>query len=216
MDRRSRDRFIESSAQIAALVDKFKVEGHEYRKFIPPSAAANGSAAAALNGAPGTIPHHHPPSIPLTAYGKASSFSITMALIGRQLSSTFTWKNLFRRILVLPLFFATLYLFILPRLDTKQQTFHTRSGLLFNCLAGITFLAPVITAYYFSCHRNRFYEESSRLSLYRGPLFIFTQILTSVPFSLITVWASASIIYWAAGLRYDPTSLDFITCFRVT
>lgn len=32
MDRRSRDRFVESNHQIAALVDKFKMEGGPYRK----------------------------------------------------------------------------------------------------------------------------------------------------------------------------------------
>ncbi len=40
MDRRSRDRFIESNSQIASLVEKFKLEGAGYRKFAANSAAA--------------------------------------------------------------------------------------------------------------------------------------------------------------------------------
>lgn len=36
VDRRSRERFIESNNQIASLVEKFKVEGTTYRKFSAP------------------------------------------------------------------------------------------------------------------------------------------------------------------------------------
>ncbi len=42
MDRRSRDRFIESSNQIASLVEKFKSEGAAYRKFAVSSANGGG------------------------------------------------------------------------------------------------------------------------------------------------------------------------------
>lgn len=192
VDRRSRDRFIESSAQIAALVDKFKVEGHEYRKYLPAS-PINGNGPMSVA----------PPSIPLTAYGRASSMSITFALIGRQLSSIMTISNLFRRVLVLPLFFVLIYLFILPKLESQQQSFQTRSGLIFNSMAGVSLLAAAITAYTFNSHRNRFYEESSRFSLYRGPLFIVTTALTSIPFSLITVWLAGSVVYWASYMRAD-------------
>lgn len=201
VDRRSRDRFIESSAQIAALVDKFKVEGHEYRKYLPAS-PVNGSG-----------PMSPPPTIPLTAYGRASSLSITFALIGRQLSSIMTAASLFRRVLILPLFFALIYLFILPRLEHQQQSFQTRSGIIFDCLAAVSFLTAAITAYSFASHRNRFYEESSRFSLYRGPLFIFTNALTSIPFSLISVWLAGSAIYWASYMRADDFWLERWTIF---
>ncbi|RWS15547.1 ABC transporter sub-family G-like protein 12 [Dinothrombium tinctorium] len=204
VDRRSRDRFIESSAQIAALVDKFKVEGHEYRKHIPQMANNNGTMG------------NTSPTIPLTAYGRASSFTVTLALLGRQFNSMFTWWNLFLRLLVLPLFCALLYLFILPRLGYQQQTFQSRSGIIFNAMASVTFIAPSITAYYFATHRNCFYEESSRMSLYRGPLFIFTNILTSIPFNLLTVWMGASIVYWAAGLRADEWWLERWAIFCAT
>ncbi len=57
-------------------------------------------------------------------------------------------------------------------------------------------------------HRNRFYEESSRLALYRGPMFIITQIFSSLPLSLLTMWASGTIIYWSSQLRYDDFWLE--------
>ncbi|RWS20546.1 ABC transporter sub-family G-like protein 12, partial [Leptotrombidium deliense] len=204
VDRRSRDRFIESSAQIAALVDKFKVEGHEYRKYMP--AATNGIATMGNTS----------PTIPLTAYGRASSLTVTTALISRQIRAMFTVKNLFRRLLVLPLFCALIYLFVIPRLNLMQHSFQSRTGIIFDTLAAITIITPAITAYHFASHRNCFYEESSRMSLYRGPLFIFTNILTSLPFNLITVWMSASIIYWAAGFRADDWWLERWTIFCAT
>ena len=64
VDRRSRERFIDSNNQIAALVERFKVEGGPFRKYAGP-----------------------PPDIeqiefkvPLFAYGRASIFSIMAAL----------------------------------------------------------------------------------------------------------------------------------------
>lgn len=136
-----------------------------------------------------------------------------MALIRRRLSSNFTFKNLFRSICILPLFFTLFYLFLFPKLAYNQSSFQTRSNLLLNCLVAINFITPAITSYTFSSHRNRFYEESSRLSLYRGPLFIFTQIITSIPFNFITIWLSASLIYWLTGLRADNWWLERWTMF---
>lgn len=189
VDRRSRDRFVESSAQIAALVDKFKLEGHEYRRYVAPNNGVNGVSSV--------------PTIPLTAYGKPSSVSVAFALIGRQLSSVLTMPSLFKKILLIPLALLFLYLFILPKLENEQQAMHTRSGLIFNTMAIISYMTIVITAYTFSCHRNRFYEESSRSSLYRGPLFILTNVFTSLPFSLITMAIASSLFYWLAGWRLD-------------
>ncbi|XP_074602676.1 ATP-binding cassette sub-family G member 5 isoform X2 [Brevipalpus obovatus] len=197
VDRRNRECFIDSSGQIASLVDKFKQEGLNYRKYTAP--VANGNQ----NG-----PNGMGPSIPLTAYGRASSWNVMFSLINRQFSSSFTWINLFRRILLLPLFFLFLFLFILPKLQSNQQSFQTRSGLFLNFMTTINFLVPAITTYSFSSHRNRFYEESSRLSLYRGPLFIFTQIITSLPFNLITSLLCGCVSYWVIGLRHDTQWLE--------
>ncbi|XP_054165493.1 ATP-binding cassette sub-family G member 5-like [Oppia nitens] len=184
VDRRSRDRFIESSAQIAALVDKFKVEGHEYRKYM-------------------ATPLQSPVNIPLTAYGKASSCKVMTSLISRQFTSMFTMKKLFIRILVIPMFCALLYCFIAPVLDNTQNSLQSRTGLILNVLSAITFIGPAITAYNFASHRNRFYEESSRLALYRGPMFIITQIISNLPLTLLSVCLAATIVYLCTPLRYD-------------
>ena len=67
VDRRSRERFIESNNQIASLVEKFKLEGGAYRKYVgPPPEMEN-------------IETHQ--KIPLTAYGRPGSFSVLWTLI---------------------------------------------------------------------------------------------------------------------------------------
>ena len=68
VDRRSRERFIESNNQIASLVEKFKHEGAAYRKFVSPPAAEVDN-----------IETHQ--KVPLTAYGRASSVAIFAALV---------------------------------------------------------------------------------------------------------------------------------------
>lgn len=131
VDRRSRERFIESSAQIAALVDKFKLEGHEFRKF--------NSIQPKMNSAI---------SIPLTAYGKASTCSVIMSLVSRQFASNFVFRRLAIRLGLLPLFCLLLGSVTMPSVDETQNSFQTRSAVILNLLAGITFLTPPITTYY--------------------------------------------------------------------
>jgi len=133
VDRRTRERFIESSAQIAALVDKFKLEGQEFRKF------ANQPPVMKMNG---------PMSIPLTAYGQASTCSVLFALIGRQFSSNFLTSRLALRLGLIPMFALALYTFISPSLADSQSAFQTKSSIIFSLLAGITFLTPVLTTNY--------------------------------------------------------------------
>ena len=78
MDRRSRERFIESNNQISALVEKFKVEGGPYRKYAGPNINID------------NMEHHQ--KIPLTAYGRPGFLSVLMFLIQR----SWTQLNLFR------------------------------------------------------------------------------------------------------------------------
>ena len=67
VDRRSRERFIESNNQIASLVEKFKLEGGAYRKYVgPPPEMEN-------------VETHQ--KIPLTAYGRPGTFSVLLTLI---------------------------------------------------------------------------------------------------------------------------------------
>ncbi len=68
VDRRSRDRFIESNNQIASLVEKFKSEGAAYRKFVPPPPEMD------------SIEQHQ--KVPLTAYGRAGSMTVFSAIMG--------------------------------------------------------------------------------------------------------------------------------------
>ena len=62
MDRRSRERFIESNNQIAALVEKFKLEGGPYRKYAGPAVDIE------------HMENHQ--KIPLTAYGRPGFLTV--------------------------------------------------------------------------------------------------------------------------------------------
>ena len=78
VDRRSRERFIESNNQIASLVEKFKVEGASYRKFSGLNSAS--SAPDMLdNGLEGGGAHHQ--KVPLTAYGRPGSLTVLINLV---------------------------------------------------------------------------------------------------------------------------------------
>ena len=70
VDRRSRERFIESSSQIASLVEKFKLEGAAYRKL---------SASAANGGEVENAEMHQ--KVPLTAYGRAKTMKVFASLM---------------------------------------------------------------------------------------------------------------------------------------
>lgn len=65
VDRRSRDRFVESNHQIAALVDKFRAEGLPFRKSPPQSALSPADAD---------------PKVPLSAFGRPGSARVAFAL----------------------------------------------------------------------------------------------------------------------------------------
>ena len=85
VDRRSRERFIESNNQIASLVEKFKLEGGAYRKYV---------------GGPQTdenVESHQ--KIPLTAYGRPGSFSVLLTLIRYDMWYSYPnpkFKNIFK------------------------------------------------------------------------------------------------------------------------
>ena len=69
VDRRSRERFIESSSQIASLVEKFKLEGAAYRKM----------SASAANGEVENAETHQ--KVPLTAYGRSKTLKVFSSLM---------------------------------------------------------------------------------------------------------------------------------------
>ena len=111
-------------------MDKFKIDGHDYRKYNTPYSKMN-----AL-------------SIPLTAYGKASAWNVISTLIVRQFCSNLIMKRLFLKLGLIPLFCIFMYTFILPSLDETQNSFQTRSYIIFNLMAAITLMTPIITSYY--------------------------------------------------------------------
>lgn len=144
VDRRSRERFIESNNQIASLVEKFKLEGGAYRKYVgPPPEMEN-------------VETHQ--KIPLTAYGRPGTFRVLASIIARSYRrmSPFNWTGLqvfSLRICLLPAFYFLLWIFYyggfqqgLDEIHQYQRTFVTRNGLVFNCLAGAYFMGIISTA----------------------------------------------------------------------
>ena len=57
-------------------------------------------------------------------------------------------KRLFLKLGLIPLFCILMYTFILPSLDETQNSFQTRSFIIFNLMAAITMMTPIITSYY--------------------------------------------------------------------
>ena len=104
MDRRSRERFIESNNQIASLVEKFKVEGAAYRKF------------AGLNSQPDRDNVDLHQKVPLTAYGRSGTFNVFSNLIKRMWTRSSPTnlgglKNFSLKFLLMPTFFFLLWIF---------------------------------------------------------------------------------------------------------
>ncbi|XP_064476480.1 ATP-binding cassette sub-family G member 5-like isoform X2 [Ornithodoros turicata] len=187
VDRRTRERFVESSSQIQNLVEKFRSEG-----------SRKGPALDLGH----TIETSY--KLPLTAYGQPSGCQTFWALYGRMWASCFNcngraFRDLFLRVGLLPLLLAFLLLFYFP-LSGYQQSFLTRNGLFLNCFLATSLLGAAVTAVTYASHRTRYYQES-REGKYRGPLFVFTHTLFSLPLSLITVWAASSILYVGTQLR---------------
>ena len=142
-------------------------------------------------------------TIPLTAYGRPSSVRVLFALVGRQISASLSAGGLFRRLLLLPLSFLLLSSALLPRLELYQHSLQTRAFLLFNCMAVINCVSAPAAAYQLAAQRDRYYEESSRLRLYRGPLLVLSQILANLPFDLLSVGVASAALYWIIPLRLD-------------
>jgi len=210
VDRRSRERFIESNNQIASLVEKFKVEGASYRKF---SGLNSASTAPDMidNGLEGGGAHHQ--KVPLTAYGRPGSLTVLMNLIRRTWSQAIpfsktggvggfeSWKNFSLRLLLLPMYFFILWIFFYhgfqegtTRENQYQRTYVTRNGLVFSSLAGAYFMAIITTACTFASERTRYYQES-REGMYSGPLFVVANLISSIPFSMLSSFISTFIIF---------------------
>ncbi|KAG8226648.1 hypothetical protein J437_LFUL005300 [Ladona fulva] len=197
VDRRSRERFLESNHQIAALVDKFKVEGIPYRKAV----GFDGDELALAGGAMGIgVP---PPPLP-PPFSQPGVSQIASSLVGRQVASILNLRvssfcQLALRILPLPLFFLLLWLFYSGRLP-YQRTYVSTNGLIFNFLAGAYFISIFTTVCTFPVYRTRYFQECQE-GLYGGWLFHITYSLGCLPFSLISTLASSRIAVEVSGLE---------------
>ncbi|RZF36626.1 hypothetical protein LSTR_LSTR007329 [Laodelphax striatellus] len=198
VDRRSRERFIESNTQIIALVEKFKLEGGPYRK----SSAGGGGAGHVLLGTGESPPSH---KMPLTTLGKPGTLQIGFTLYQRLLASTFNLsaiaaQHLFLHLALFPLICTLLWFFYR---DIKHQdgpfTFQSLNGFLLNCLLSSCACAIVKTACTFPIHRTRYYQEAHE-GLYSGPLFLLSFNLYSLPFSILTVAIGSRILFEATGM----------------
>ncbi|XP_050303443.1 ATP-binding cassette sub-family G member 5 [Anthonomus grandis grandis] len=189
VDRRSRERFLESNHQIAELVEKFKIEGNIYRKGT-------------------TIGPSHPPEykIPLLL-GKIGCFNVAWTVYRRLLAATLSFKQsgvkqTGLRLFLLPLYFFILWIFY-HRMETFQHTFISRSGLIFNSLAGVYFLAIVNTVLLYPIFRTRYFQESQE-GLYGGTVFLLTYNMLSIPFSFISSLAAGAIVFPLIGSFENP------------
>ncbi len=195
VDRRSQERFLESSSQIAALVDKFRMEGRPFRKC-----AISYAAESAME------TEHR---LPLTAYGRPSTGQVLNKLIQREWAVLFRCgspigrNHLFLRLFLLPLFFMLLWTFYYDALPLNQQSYASRNGLLYNCLAGTIFLSVASTVTVHPSLRTRYYQES-RDGLYYGPSFIIARSLSSIPLSLMTVFGAAAILFFGIPISMNP------------
>ncbi|ENN74921.1 hypothetical protein HUJ04_006258 [Dendroctonus ponderosae] len=202
VDRRSRERFLESNHQIAELVEKFKIEGGGYRK--------------------GTTIGPTPPEykIPLLL-GKIGSCGVAWTVYMRLLAATLSFKKsglkqFGLRLFLVPLYFAILWLFY-NRMGLFQHTFASRSGLILNSLAGVYFLGVLNTAVLYPTYRTRYFQESQE-GLYGGTIFLITYNLLSIPFSFISCLGAGAIVYPLVGsfdnlLEYLFFSLILWACY---
>ncbi|KAL7635184.1 UNVERIFIED_CONTAM: hypothetical protein RMT77_014170 [Armadillidium vulgare] len=193
VDRRSRDRFIDSNNQIAALVERFRGEGGPFRKYAGPTSDVEQSEI----------------KVPLSAYGRPWFITVMITLLCRMWrlclpTGQVGLKQFYLRLLLLPTYFFLLWNFYFGMKD-YQHSFQSRGGLLFNCIAGTAFLSAAISAKTFSPHRTRYYHES-REGTYYGPVFVITYAVFSMPLSFISTMGASAIVYFGLDLGKDSSN----------
>ncbi|CAH0391652.1 unnamed protein product [Bemisia tabaci] len=206
VDRRSRERFIESNTQIITLVEKFKTGGGPYRKSSSGS-HHNHLLHSHSRDSMATLPMPLPSMSQKMAapiYSRPSSLHVGFVLYQRLFASTFNMSSFalghfFMRLLALPLLFSILWCFY-HKSQNYHWTFMTKSGLVFNCIF-ITYLLSILTtASTFTVFRTRYYQEAQE-GLYSGPLFLISHMLYSLPLSLISLAGATYIIFPVTGLH---------------
>ncbi|XP_017848497.1 ATP-binding cassette sub-family G member 5 isoform X2 [Drosophila busckii] len=175
VDRRSRDRFLESSQQIEALVERFSRE-------------TPNSDAPLNNMGSGKVP---------LAYGKPGELKVWVMLY-LLLASTFScgvvgMKTLFLRLLLLPLAMATLWAFY-NNVGDDASGFFTRNGMILNIL-GLCYGCGILTTItLFPIWRKKFSQDTPE-GLYSGTTLLVAYNAVSIPFSAVSAVLASCVIY---------------------
>ncbi|XP_012286014.1 ATP-binding cassette sub-family G member 5 [Orussus abietinus] len=186
VDRRSRDRFLESNQQISVLVEKFKIEGGLYMKEAP-------QGPASMKDAPLGLVHKG-----LGRGIKPGCFSTLLALYLRGMSATFSFNkcgfgHLTARLLLLPFLIAILSVSYSHSSPVQSRIFLQTGGLIFNVLTLFCVSGIATTAILFPGFRARYYQEK-REGLYGGAMFLSAYTLLSLPLSFISTMMAVGIL----------------------
>ncbi|XP_014216572.1 ATP-binding cassette sub-family G member 5 [Copidosoma floridanum] len=211
VDRRSRDRFLESNQQISVLVDKFKAEGGVFLKEAPASTLAGShlkesqlqTPTSSLSPTPIGMTHKS-----LQNRGiRPGCFSTFTALYLRSLAATFACNksgavHFGTRLFFLPFVLALVSVFYSHSKAQQSMVFLQTSGLVFNVLTLFYVAGISVTALLFPGFRARYYQEK-REGLYGGTMFIVTYGLLSLPLSFLSTLMGMAILYPVLEMGLD-------------
>ncbi|XP_015114781.1 ATP-binding cassette sub-family G member 5 [Diachasma alloeum] len=225
VDRRSRDRFMESNQQISVLVDKFKIEGGLYLREGPQAAASVKETPVGYLHKPCGLGHGIRPGC----------FSTLLALFLRGMAATFSFNkcglgHFATRLLLLPFCLALLSVLYSHSSPMQSRVFMQTTGLVFNTLTLFYMAGIGTTALLFPGFRARYYQEN-REGLYGGAMFLSSYTLLSLPLSfistLITVgiltpileldlvsWGYASGALWASFVAAEQLTVAFFMIIK--
>ncbi|XP_065371681.1 ATP-binding cassette sub-family G member 5 [Calliphora vicina] len=182
VDRRSRDRFLESSQQIEALVERFSRE-------------TSMSDGPLNNMGSGKVP---------LAYGKPGEIKVWIMLYLKLLASTFScgmagMKSLCLRLFILPIAMASMWLFY-TTVGDDAHGFFSKNGMILNII-GLSYGCGILsTISLFPIWRKRFSQDTPE-GLYSGATLLIAYNSVSIPFSLISAVMASCVIY---PLLLDP------------
>lgn len=185
VDRRSRDRFLESSQQIEALVERFSRE-------TPLSDAPLNSLGS------GKVP---------LAYGKPGELRVWLMLYLKLLASTFScgvagMHALFLRLFLLSLAMSTLWLFYWNIGQDDSYGFFSKNGMILNVI-GLAYGCGILTTVsLYPIWRKRFSQDNPE-GLYTGATLLIAYNSISIPFSIVSAAITSCVLY---PLFLDPNN----------
>ncbi|XP_055851987.1 ATP-binding cassette sub-family G member 5 [Episyrphus balteatus] len=184
VDRRSRDRFLESSQQIEALVERFSRE-------TPISDAPLNSMGS------GKVP---------LAYGKPGELKVWLMLYLKLMASTFScgvagMRSLFLRLFLLPIAMSTLWLFYW-NIGDDSYGFFSKNGMILNVI-GLSYGSGILsTVSLYPIWRKRFSQDNPE-GLYTGATLLIAYNSISIPFSIVSSAIASCVLY---PLFLDPNT----------